>query len=148
MVYVTAFYDNIHIINTLIFIELGSWISIVTGNWVDGWYSIPGRGKGFSSSLCFQTLCGPPSILLSGYWGPFMRVKHGPGVLLTTPPSLLVLRLIMSRSYTSSLVSASIDMQGDGFTILHWFSELIGILFHICAKIVGIFPEVWFTHRK
>jgi hypothetical protein len=46
-------------------------------------------------------LWGPPSLLSNGYRGPIPGVQCGQGVMLTTH-SHLVLRLSMSRSYTSS----------------------------------------------
>jgi hypothetical protein len=77
--------------------------SIVSDYGLDDRGSIPDRGRGFFfKPLRPDRLWGPPSLLYNGFRGSFPRgVKSDQGVMLTTYPHL-VLRLIMSRSYTSS----------------------------------------------
>jgi hypothetical protein len=66
------------------------------------WGSISGRDKGlFLYFLRQNQPWGPPSLLSSGYGDPFLGVKHGRVVTLTTH-SRLVPRSRMSKSYTSS----------------------------------------------
>jgi hypothetical protein len=49
-----------------------------------------GRSKLISSPKCPNQLCGPPSLLVSGYWGSFLGIKWpGHGVEPCGPPSLL-----------------------------------------------------------
>jgi hypothetical protein len=74
---------------------IGHSLSIVSDYRLDDRGLIPYRGRGFFFlPLRPDRLWGPPSLLCNGYQG-------GRGVMLTTHPHL-VLRLRMSRSYTSS----------------------------------------------
>jgi hypothetical protein len=59
----------------------------------------PAEAKDFSSNLCVQTGCGShPASCTMGTGGPFLGVKRGRGVTLTTHRPL-VPRSRMSRSY-------------------------------------------------
>jgi hypothetical protein len=66
------------------------------------WVRSPTEAKDFFSSLCVQTSSeAHPASSPMGTGGPFLGVKRGRGVMLTTHPNL-VMRSRMSRSYTSS----------------------------------------------
>jgi hypothetical protein len=65
----------------------GSSVSIVSDYKMYDQGSIPGRGKGFSSSLCVQTGSeAHPASCPVGIGGPFSGVKCGRNVTLTTHP--------------------------------------------------------------
>jgi hypothetical protein len=85
--------------------EPGSSVSIVSGYWLDDRaieVRSPAGTKDFSRSLCVQTGSGAHlATCTMGTGGPFLGVKRGRGVTLTTHP-YLVPRSRMSRSYTSS----------------------------------------------
>jgi hypothetical protein len=52
---------------------LDSSASVVTGYGLDGWGSIPGRGKRFfSTPQNPDKFWGPPGLLSNGYWGLFV----------------------------------------------------------------------------
>jgi hypothetical protein len=95
--------------------------------------SIPGRGKGFSSSLCVQTGSGAhPVHCTMGTGGPFYGAKTRPGRDADHSP-YLVPRSWMSRSYTSPPPCASIGVLWDCFaftcfreTYLPMFYRLLG----------------------
>jgi hypothetical protein len=58
----------------------GSSVSIVSDYRLDNQCSIPGRGKGFSSSLCVQTGSGAhPASCTMGTGGPYPRGEARPG---------------------------------------------------------------------
>jgi hypothetical protein len=72
----------------------------------------PAEATVFSSSLCVQTGSGAhPASCTMGTGGSFSGVNRGQGVMLTTHPHL-VLRSIMSRSYTSTPPSADMTCSG------------------------------------
>jgi hypothetical protein len=72
----------------------------------------PAEAKDFLSSLSVQTGSDAhPASCTMGTGGPFPGIKRGRGVTLTTHPHL-VPRSRMSRSYTSSLPSASVACSG------------------------------------
>jgi hypothetical protein len=98
--------------------SLGSSVSIVSDYRLDDRDSIPDRGRGFFSSLCVQSSSGAhPASCTMGTGGLFPWVKHGRGMMLTTHPHL-VLRLRMSRSYTSSPPSAFMACSGTALLFL------------------------------
>jgi hypothetical protein len=72
----------------------------------------PTEAEDFSSSLCVQTGSGAHPVSYPMGTGVLSQgVKRGRGVMLTTHPHL-VLRLSMSRSYTSSPPCASMACSG------------------------------------
>jgi hypothetical protein len=100
----------------------GSSVSIVSDYGLDDRVirgSVPDRGKGFASSLCFQTSSGAHSAYcpMGVPWVRSPGVKRGRGVTLTTPH--LFPRSWMSRSYTSSSPCASIGVLWDWFTFTY-----------------------------
>jgi hypothetical protein len=73
----------------------------LTTDWTTGVRS-PTETEDFSSSLCIQTSSGAhPATCTMGTGSPFLGVKCGRDVMLTTHPHL-VPRLRMNKSYTSS----------------------------------------------
>jgi hypothetical protein len=74
-------------------------VQCLTTDWT-GLVQFVAEAKDFSCSLCPDQLWSPLSLLSSGYQGPFLGVKHGWGMTLTTHTHL-VLRSRMSRSYKS-----------------------------------------------
>jgi hypothetical protein len=78
------------------------------------------RRKDFSSNLCVQTGSGAhPSSCTMGTGGPFLGVKRGRGVTLTTHPHL-VPRSRTSRSYTTLPPSAFMASSAKVFSYTRW----------------------------
>jgi hypothetical protein len=80
--------------------------------------SIPDRNRGFFLYLLRpDQLWGPPNLPHNGYWVVLApEVKRDRDVMLTTPSSLLMPTLILSRSYTPSLPKRLRGVQWDHFT--------------------------------
>jgi hypothetical protein len=73
---------------------------------------LPAEAKGFSPNLCVQTGSGAhPASCPMDTGGPFPETKERPGRNTDHSPHL-VMRLRMSRSYTSSPPSASMACRG------------------------------------
>jgi hypothetical protein len=79
----------------------------------------PAEAKDFSSSLCVQTGSeAHPASCTMGTGGPFLGVKRGRGVTLTTHP-YLVPRSRMSRSYIFSPPCSSTGVLWDCFALIY-----------------------------
>jgi hypothetical protein len=100
------------LLNVIVWKIWGSSISIVSDYRLDDRVRSPAEAKDLSSSLCVQTSSGAhPASYPMGTGGPFLGVKRGPGVTLTTHLHL-VPRSRMSRSYKSSPPSAFVACSG------------------------------------
>jgi hypothetical protein len=110
-----------------LFVNRGSSVSTVSVYGLDDRANevpSPADAKNFSSSLCVQTGSGAhPASCTMGTRGPFPGAKRGLGVTLTTPPHLMP-RSRMSRSYTSSPPSFSVECSGTALALfIYLFSE-------------------------
>jgi hypothetical protein len=93
-------------------------VSVVSDYRLDDQGSIPGRGKDFSSILCFHTRSeAHPASYPVCTGGPLPGEKRGRGVTLTTHPHLV--RRSTSRSYTSSLPWWMHGVSGTAFLLLN-----------------------------
>jgi hypothetical protein len=105
-------------------VNRGSSVSTVSGYGLDDRANevpSPADAKNFSSRLCVQTGSGAhPASCTMGTGGPFPGAKRGLGVTLTTPPHLMP-RSKMSRSYTSSLPSFSVEWSGTALALFIYF---------------------------
>jgi hypothetical protein len=105
---------------------------LVTGYWIDGWFSNPGRGKIlFFTPQRPDRLCSPPSLLSKRYRVLFLRDCNGRGVKLTT--HLRVMPRSKEPHQTFSWRGTQLTMHSCNFTypyVRKHVGMLRGILSH------------------